>query len=125
MEVTLHVERTDLEDGAFELAGNVERWAAPPDSLDRAHFVDPISAAVVVSAAALAERIITHWLRSREQGVQIDLTQDPPNVSAIANVPRGYVVVIDRGGVETHKLDYDGQQNLSETLERVLKAVAE
>lgn len=122
MKLRLQVDRDDLAEGPFEPVGTPERVASSPSGgLDVAHFVDPISVLVVVSAAALAERLVTHWLRDREQGVQIDLTQDPPEVSRLAGVPRGNVVVISADGVEVHTLEYDGEQSLAATLQAVLE----
>ena len=74
----------------------------PRDPLTRAAFVDPISAVVVTTLAWLSVRLVNHWLTSKEQGVMIDLQEEPPRVSRVAGVPAGFLVVLDKNGRATH-----------------------
>lgn len=85
-------------------AASVAAMARPADGpLDGAHFIEPVSLVVTVTAATLAYRLVEHWLTKREFGVQIDARTTPPTVSNIAGIPAGFVVIIDaNGSASTH-----------------------
>jgi len=89
--------------------------------ISTAHFVDPVTLIGVVTLAWLAKRLVNHWLKSKEKGVQIDLREKPPAVSRIAGVPTGFLVIIhEEGHVETQKATYDKPEDLMPLLERIL-----
>lgn len=93
----------------------------PP--LTEAAFVDPVTMVAVATIATLATRLVNHWLRGREQGVQIDLRKKTPVVSRLAGVPRGFLVVINKDGtVETHKAEYEEGADLVPLLQTLLAA---
>lgn len=87
-----------------------------------AMFIEPVTAIITVSAALLAERIVRHWIRSRENGVQIDMRQTPPIVSAIAGTPFGFVMAIKPDGEAVAlKIDYGDVGNIAAAIENVTK----
>lgn len=89
--------------------------------ISTAHFVDPVSLMAVVTLAWLAKRLVDHWLKSKEQGVQIDLGEEPPAISRIAGTPTGFLVIIHKDGhVETQKATYDKPEDLMPLLEQIL-----
>ena len=89
--------------------------------ISTAHFVDPVTLVGVVTLAWLAKRLVDHWLRSKEQGVQIDLREKPPAISWIAGTPLGFLVIIDKDGhAETQKATYDKSEDLMPLLEQIL-----
>lgn len=91
----------------------------PP--LVEAAFIEPISLVAVATLAFVVERVVNHWLRGKEQGVQIDLREKPPIISRLAGVPYGFLVIINADGTATtHKADYSQGQNLSTLLQTVL-----
>jgi len=91
-------------------------------SLRHAHFVDPISVIAVISTALLVERIVDHWLCSQEEGVQVDLREEPSRFSRIAGVPYGFLMVIHSDDtIENLKYDYDKRSNLKDVLTKFLK----
>jgi hypothetical protein len=91
----------------------------PP--LADARFVELVAAVIVTSIALIAKRMVDHWLKSKEQGVQINLSKDPPVISRIAGVPMGFLVVIHRDGkVTTHQAKYECGEDLEPLLRLVL-----
>lgn len=99
-------DRESVEGKLFEGAKEVrvERRGPPPSmheqGLGGAHVLEPVSLSVVVtSLSVLAYRIVEHWLRRAEHGVQIDARTTPATISTIAGVPNGFVVVIGADGV--------------------------
>lgn len=108
-----------LKEEEFQLVGDSEIIKTPPagGAMRRAHFIDPVSVIIAATAAVLAECIVDHWLRSKEEGVQIDLNSHPPLVSRIAGVPFGFVMVIHPDKrIENLKLDYDNKSSMKEIL---------
>lgn len=90
--------------------------------LAEARFVDPVTAAAVVTVAMLTTRLVDHWLRGREQGVQIDLRQKPPVISRLAGVPLGFLVVINKDGTATtHQTDYANSSEMIPLLQTIFK----
>jgi len=125
----LEIARADLreERTAVEVEDSCQLGEEKPIShpggkgIATAHFVDPVTLVGVVTLAWLAERMVDHWLRSKEQGVQIDLREEPPAMSRIAGVPVGFLVIINRDGhAETHKATYDKPEALMPLLEGIL-----
>ena len=93
----------------------------PGSSLDEAMFVETVAVVAVASIAMIAKRLVENWLRSKEEGVQIDLRQDPPLFSKIANVPRGFVLVIDKDGKATpHQANYEKSEDVIPLLTQLL-----
>jgi len=65
--------------------------------------------------------MVDHWLKSKEQGVQIDIREKPPAISKIAGVPMGFLVIINKDGhAETHRATYEKSEDLMPLLEKVL-----
>lgn len=86
-----------------------------------AHFVDPVTLVGVVTLAWLAKRMVDHWLKSKERGVQIDLREKPPAISRIAGTPMGFLVIINKDGhPETHRATYHKPEDLMPLLGRIL-----
>lgn len=91
------------------------------DNMPASHFIDPISVIVAVTVAWLVARIVDDWLKSRENGVEIDTRTEPPTVSILTSVPRGFVVIIHKdGSVTTQKVDYDSSNEFAEVLSQAL-----
>jgi hypothetical protein len=99
---------TDRETAAGDLltAGDeirIEGYGPTPSPSEQglagAHVLEPVSLSIAVSTlSVLAYRIIEHWLRREEYGVQIDARTTPATISTIAGVPNGFVVVIEADG---------------------------
>jgi len=85
-----------------------------------AHFVEPVSLVATVTLAWLAKRLVDHWLKSKEQGVQIDLRVTPAAVSRIAGVPVGFVLVIAPDGTaKTIQATYEKPEDLLPVLQGI------
>ena len=94
---------------------------APAAGLATAHFVEPVSIVAVASIAWLAQRLVNHWLKSEEQGVQIDLRDKPPVVSRIRGVPTGFLVIINPDGTaQTQQAAYEKPSDLAPLLAELL-----
>jgi hypothetical protein len=95
--------------------------------LEEARFIiDPVSVLVIASAATLIHYVVHYFLKAREQGLQIDLQTMPPTISFIANVPRGFVVIIDKSGKPTvHQGAYDKPEALAALLSPLEKHAPE
>ena len=106
---------------------SIERHGPPPapqqQGLAGAHMLEPISMAVTVaSVSGLAYRILEHWLRTKEYGVQIDARTQPATISTIAGVPSGFVVVIAvDGSVQNFQAPAMDGANFASLLNGVLK----
>jgi hypothetical protein len=99
---------------------------SPPHGagISSAHFVDPVTLVGVVTLAWLANRMVNHWIKSKEQGVQIDLRDKPPIISRIAGVPAGFLVIINQEGeASSQKVDYDKPEDLMPLLKHILVPV--
>lgn len=70
----------------------------PLQGLVEARFVDPVTMTVTLSLATLAIRLVNHWLKAREAGVQVDLRTTPATVSRLAGVPLGTLAIIQPDG---------------------------
>ena len=125
----LDISRADLveERTAVEVEDSCQLGEAEPISypeqrgISTAHFVDPVTLIGVVTLAWLAKRLVNHWLKSKEQGVQIDLHKKPPAISRIAGAPTGFLVIIHKDDhVETQQATYDKPEDLMPLLERIL-----
>jgi hypothetical protein len=124
----LHTSREDLDAEraaapigqlTFGTGEALDLTDAPP--LGEVRFVEPVTTLVVATGVVfLANRIVDHWLKSREVGVQIDLRKNPPVVSKIANVPRGLLIVIDPdGNVRRELYKYESGEQLAPVLAAV------
>lgn len=125
----LDIPRADLveERTAVEVEDSCQLGEAKPichpeqRGISTAHFVDPVTLMAVVTLAWLAKRLVDHWLKSKEQGVQIDLREKPPAISRIAGTPTGFLVIIHKDDhVETQKATYDKPEDLMPLLEQIL-----
>ena len=91
--------------------------------LEESMFVEPVTAVVVASVAVIAKRMVDDWLQSKEQGMQIDLRKDPPVFSRISNVPRGFVVIIDKeGNAKAEQAHYKSSKDLVPILSKLIKS---
>lgn len=73
----------------------VEMVAAP---LMEAKFVEVLAVLATGTAVAFAMRLFDLLVQERENGTVIDFRKDPYEVSLVANVPYGTLVVIDKSG---------------------------
>jgi len=90
--------------------------------LQDARFVEVLVLVGVSSVTYLAKRLVDHFLKKKEQGIQIDLQKDPPVISKIAGVPMGFVLIIDKKGkVTTHQAKYEKGEDLMPLLSTILK----
>ena len=93
--------------------------------LQPANFVDPVSVIVAVAAAAIVERIVDTWLRSKQRGAMIDLSGDNPVISRIAGVPEGTLLLINRDGSrEIRQFDYKHRSTFMENLSSILEGAS-
>ena len=81
-----------------EYAPGAESPLPPDPDAVEAHFIDPVSLIVTVTAAMLAWRIVNHFLVRDGRGVLIDAREKPPIVSRLEDVPAGFVVFIKADG---------------------------
>ena len=85
-----------------------------------ARFVDPVTVVATTTLALLAIRLVNHWLKRDERGVQIDLQTQPPTISQLRDVPAGVLVIIDKDGKPSiHRQTYDKPEDLLPTLTKV------
>ena len=90
--------------------------------LREAKFVETLAIVATVGITWIVKRIVDSWLKSHEQGVQIDLRTDPATMSVVANVPRGFVVLIDKDGKATTKqAEYEKVEDLQGWLQLALQ----
>jgi hypothetical protein len=80
----------------YEIASITPLRRGPDSPLVEARFVDPVTVAATATLALTAVRLVNHWLKSDERGVQIDLRTQPATISQLRNVPAGVMVIIDR-----------------------------
>ena len=124
LKLEIQMDETQLKDEQFKVLS--KRLLRPEEmnpSTTEARFIEPVTATIAVaSLALLAERIVTHWLRSKEQGVEIDLRKKPALVSRIAGTPMGFVMVIKPNGeTQLMQVDYDNESNLVEIIKSITK----
>jgi hypothetical protein len=126
IEFEMHMDEGQLKGEPFQVLSKrlLTTEELNPKTVE-ARFVEPVTATIVVaSIAVLAERIVTHWLRNQEQGVEIDLTRKPPLVSRIAGTPMGFVIVIKPdGNTELMQAEYDNASKLAELIESITKTL--
>jgi hypothetical protein len=127
LELRIEMTRDDLE---AEKRRTVDRL--PTDRVERlgrtsgpgleeARFVETVAIIGTVTIAMLARRLVDDWLKNREQGVQINLGTATPTVSTIANVPRGFVLVVDKDGqARPYKLEYEQDVDVVPLLSKLL-----
>ncbi len=127
--VRLEIANADLSDEymAVKAENSCQLSEAKPVShvegrgISTANFVDPVTIMGVVTLAWLAKRMVDHWLKSKEQGVQIDLREKPAVISRIAGVPFGFLVIINKdGSAATHRVAYDKPEDLMPLLEKIM-----
>ncbi len=89
--------------------------------LGEARFIETVAVIAAVTVSILAKRIVDHWLKSQEQGVQIDLRSKPPTISTIAKVPHGFLIIINKDGkAKLHKIEYEKGEDLTPLLTPLL-----
>ncbi|WP_455203315.1 hypothetical protein [Kaarinaea lacus] len=124
VEFEVQMGESQLKEESFNV---VSKRLLRPEELNpataEARFIEPITATIAVaSVALLAERIVTHWLRSKEQGVEIDLRKKPALISRIAGTPMGFVMVIKPDGeTQLMQVDYDNHSNLADVIQSITK----
>lgn len=102
----------------------VESVSKPPVvAATEGQFIETVAIIAVASLAAIAKRMVDHWLKDKQQGVLIDIRESPPLISRIAGMPSGSLVVIDRNGqATTHHGKYESGDDLLPILRAVLQA---
>jgi hypothetical protein len=65
------------------------------DELLEARFIDPVTITATLTLATLAVRLVNHWMKSNEAGVQIDTRTTPATISRLAGVPNGTLAIIN------------------------------
>ncbi len=132
-QVNRFVIETDRESAAGGILADapeitIEGRGATPttsaESLSGAHVLEPISLSIVVtSVSVLAYRLVEHWLRRMEHGVQIDARMTPAVISSLAGVPNGFVVVIEADGTtKSFSASTMGTGSLADILSKVCQA---
>lgn len=128
--IYVHVETTaeeaEIEKNAtagsaeYEVTSIMPLRRGPDSPLVEARFVDPVTIAVTATVALIAVRLVNHWLKSDERGVQIDLRTQPPTISHLRNVPAGVLVIIDTDGkASIQQQIYDKPEDLLPTLAKI------
>jgi hypothetical protein len=130
VEVRLELPRAALDEEKAAASGTADvRFGSPKaiptaaEGLGKAHFIEPVSLTVTLTLAWIAKRMVDHWLKDREAGVQFDLRTTPATVSRVAGVPAGFIVLIDRDGkASTRQAKYDKPEDLLPHLQEILVA---
>ena len=92
----------------------------PLPGLAEARFVDPVTMTITLSVATLAVRLVNHWMKTREAGVQVDLRTKPATVSRLAGVPLGTLAIIHPDGKTTVRREvYRAPENVIGTLSKL------
>jgi hypothetical protein len=117
LQIRLDIGRGEFDAVQAEAGANFEKPEPlpPPDALGaaRANFVEPVSVIGMVTLAWIAKSLIDHWLKDRQQGLQIDLRKEPPLLTRLAGTPRGFVVIIDKdGNSKVHQGAYEREEDL-------------
>jgi hypothetical protein len=126
LEVELRMMREQLDEEEFEIRSKKELDPSDYESPTmEALLIEPVSAIIVVSGVTiLAERIVRHWLRSREQGVQIDLRKKPAAISRIAGTPYGFLVIIRPDGkAERMQAKYDDDSHIAKLIASIVEVL--
>src|SRR5262245_17715031 len=127
LELRIEMTRDDLEEEkrrtvdrlATDRVERLGRQSVP--GLEEARFVETVAIICAVTIATLARRLVDDWLKNREQGIQINLGTSPPTISTIANVPRGFVLVVDKDGKpQPYKFEYEKDVDLEPLLSKLL-----
>lgn len=104
----------------YEIRSITPSRRGPDSPLVEARFVDPVTVVATATLALLAIRLVNHWLKSDERGIQIDLRTQPATISHLQNVPAGVLVIIDKDGrPSVHRETYDKPEDLLPTLTKV------
>jgi hypothetical protein len=91
------------------------------EALEEARFIETVVVIAAVTVGLIAKRIVDDWLKNKEQGLQIDTRTVPPTISMLANVPRGFLVLIGKdGSAEVHKAEYEKGEDLAPLLAQYL-----
>lgn len=129
IEVKLEISRAELEGAlaTMDRPDDLTLGAQKPvqsvdvDDVTRAHFIEPVSVIAVATLAWVTKRVVDHWLKTKEWGVQIDLRESPPCISRIAGTPQGCLVVIDTDGkAQIHQAAKGRAEDLSKVIEMAL-----
>jgi len=89
-------------------------------SVGKVNFLDPVTAVVTLSAATLAFRLFEYFKKKDERGVQIDLRTTPATMTDLANVPSGFLVIIDANGkARTEQAKYDKPEEIAQVLAKL------
>mgnify|MGYP001582826361 FL=1 len=129
IQICLELSREALNEERAVAAPGYELGPAtprPPD-LDAvgARFVDPVTLIAVVTVAALASRIVSHFLVRDGRGTLIDTRKKPPVVSRLEDVPAGFVVLVKSdGSTETIDSGKTDDSALTGLIEKVLEGAA-
>jgi hypothetical protein len=129
------VEREAAEATAYELAAPEKirlspqgfpddptlRDSLPPEGIPEGRFVEPVTIVATITFATLAVRLVNHWMKSQEAGVQVDTRTKPVTISRLAGVPFGTLAVIHPDGSTTiHREAYDSPEDVMGTIAQVL-----
>ena len=119
---SLSAERSAVEGSDdCELGEETKTQRPGEQGISTSHFVEPVTLIGAVTLAWLAKRLTNHWLKDKEQGVQIDLREKPPAISRISGVPMGFLVIINEDGrAEVHKGEYDKPEDLMPLLKSIV-----
>jgi hypothetical protein len=87
---------------------------------DIANFVEPVTAVIVLTSAMLVFRLFEYFKKKNERGIQIDLRTIPATLTDLANVPNGFIVIIDKdGNASIEQAKYDEPEQLAKLLEGI------
>lgn len=89
--------------------------------ISTSHFVEPVSVISIITLAWLTKRLVDHWLKSKEQGVLIDLQKSPIDISRIGGVPAGWIMIVNKDGTkETIQATYEKSEDLMPVIQKYL-----
>lgn len=91
--------------------------------LEEVRFVNPVTVVAIATLAVIAIRLVNHWLKNDERGVEIDMRTEPTTISQLHNVPAGTIVTIHKNGeISIHRERYDKPEDVLPTLTAVFGA---
>lgn len=105
---------TFLQEGGLETEPPHSVQTITDTPLVEAKFVELLAVIAAGTTAAFAMRLFDLLVQKRENGTVIDFRKDPYEISLVANVPYGTLVVIDKDG-KSHIQKIDPNQTADPT----------
>ena len=101
LQIEMCIERNEANQFPYKVISEPkEVKPAKLPGLAHARFEPCVSLVVAVGAVIIVERIVDHWLTSKEQGVLIDFRNGETRVSRIAGMPAKVAIIAHEDGTK-------------------------